>query len=159
MRVDCNVERPAKIVGKTRKAVLRLVRELFLYEASLMHEVVPVYDRFHLDKWLDKFISKAERCLIARVNGKVVGVLLNELTDVTGIRVLCVVEELRGNSIGETLVHLFQRGHPETPLTVECLENNTKAIQFYRRQGFEFPEPAFEVNGANNLKGYSTVKV
>lgn len=159
MRILCEAHRPSKIIGKTKKTVVKLVRELFLYEASLMHEVVPVYSHFHLDQWLTKFLDKAERCLVAKVNDKIVGVLLNEAADPTAIRVLYVAEELRGYSIGETLVHLLQRGFPDTPLTVECLENNVRALQFYRRQGFTFDEPAFLVNGSNNVKGYSTVKV
>jgi len=160
MRIDVNMKRPTTVVGKTRKAVVRLIRDLFLFEAAIMHEVPPTYNHFHLEKWLEKtMLNKAERCLIATVENKVVGVLLNESADHTAIRVLYVTEAMRGNLIGETLINLFQRGYPDAQLTVECLEKNEKALAFYERQGFIFDEPPYEVNGCNNVKGYYTVNV
>ena len=152
MRIVCEVKRPANVMGKTRKAVIRLIRELFLYEAKLMHEVPPNYNFFHLDKWLEGMLDKAERCLIARVNDQLVGVLLNERITPTNIRVLYVQEKYRGKSIGEALVGLLKKGC-STPLSVECLEKNIPAIQFYQRQGFVFDVESFEVNGCNNVRG------
>ena len=86
---------------------------------------------------------------IAIVNGNIIGMVMTHDDWVTDIWVL---RESRGHGIGQKLLakgeaEIFDRGHRAFRLRV--LQLNTKAIEFYTRQGWrvarQFPHERFPV--------------
>lgn len=147
-----NIIKTANMDAGLKAQVIKLIRKLYLFESFIMHQKELDFNPSKLDKTMIPFLDRADTCVMAVVDGDLVGVLLND-EQLTEISILYVEEKFRSQNIGENLVRIFIRHHKGKEVTVQCLEENKRAGLFYERVGFIFdPEPV-KVNTAFNLLG------
>jgi len=101
-------------------------------------------------EFISERISENDGCvLIAEADGKIIGYLIGGITEAASYRTIellgeleemVVLEEYRGQKIGEQLVQKFFGWCKEKKLNrvrVEVSAPNLKGINFYHKQGFE----------------------
>ena len=78
--------------------------------------------------------TKGEKILVAKMEGRILG-FLSIWEETRFIHCLFVAKDDRGLGIGEALVKEAE-GRYGLPLTLKCMEENTKALAFYKHTGW-----------------------
>ena len=139
------------LLRKLRKDEIGLIKE-FLYEAVFIPEGVEAPDRSIIDQpelaiYYDGFgKGKADNCIVAEVDGKVVGAvwtrIMNDyghVDDETPSFAISLYEEYRGKGIGTLMMRqmlelLRKQGYERVSLAVQ---KANYAVQMYENVGFK----------------------
>jgi GNAT superfamily N-acetyltransferase len=119
------------------------LKELFLNERKKTFSWLDT-SKFHLDDF-EKY-TQGEYILTALVNDIPVG-LISIWMPTNFIHHLYVDEKYQNKKIGTELLKAAI-GVTKSAVTLKCLENNTKAIEFYKKRGFTEKEKAYSQHGS-----------
>jgi len=134
------------IAADAMEDLLRLFEGLIRFEDTVAAVEVPK-DDLAMAQTMDEIMMTVDRCLIAYIEEESVGMMLIHKGEPYDIGSLFIVEDRRGQGIGQLLIEYLQRDHPTKPLTVNCYKGNTRALQFYHQLGFVFTEHGMVMKG------------
>ncbi|MDQ1166833.1 GNAT family N-acetyltransferase [Flavobacterium sp. SORGH_AS_0622] len=118
------------------------LKELFLNERKKTFSWLDT-SKFHLDDF-EKY-TQGEYILTALVNDIPVG-FISIWMPTNFIHHLYVDEKYQNKKIGTELLKAAI-AVTKSAVTLKCLENNTKAIEFYKKRGFTEKEKAYSQHG------------
>jgi ribosomal protein S18 acetylase RimI-like enzyme len=96
---------------------------------------------------MEEILLMVERCMLGYINERPVAMMMIDKGSPYAIAALYVADEARGKGVGELLVGCLQSRYPTQQLSVDCYAGNTRALNFYRRLGFEFTQGPLIMKG------------
>jgi ribosomal protein S18 acetylase RimI-like enzyme len=127
------------MVDPERAIVANLYESLIRFEADLAKEHVNLTDT-QMKGLVEEFVNTTLDYGLVAFNAfkEPVGLLFVDKGQPYEIAGLYVSPEVRSSGVGERLIRVFQVNLGNIPVQVQCFVGNLRAMEFYKRVGFEF---------------------
>lgn len=125
--------------AETKAIVLDLYEKLIEFEKQFVSK--DVSEKFDTKEEVKIIADSLEMVFILLDETKPIGILGSDSVSDGCISMLYVEPEYRQTGAGSRLIHAFKNRVPNE-LKVFCVENNAKALAFYKKKGFVFEETA-----------------